>query len=341
MISNSLKQTRIMFNKRKSITVVYERVKLLLISLLFAMIGKSLDTNNFVDASWVFLALSLFFLGFRRVARFLPLKGKYDIGYRLFGLPLWVTHFNLDEVKAVKVEHKIIRSRKTSEANDHHYLISLIRVPSQKIKVIRNDSLKARLLGEKIARSIQCQLLDGSQDIVIRRTEDELDMSLGERLRHRGDEIENPDFPSSSRLRLISQGSELKLWLPPQPLPGVFVAFLLLFFSAIGGLSFLVERHFQVMILLFVSLCMLFILYAFFNTIQATILWITPDGVRYKKFPYRGLMPLGDLEEVIHKGPNVSLISDDKIMGLPYDFSREDGRYVRKLIEYMAYQTLC
>lgn len=278
--------------------------------------------------------VAVFFLGLRRSTRFQPHKESYDIGYRLFGLPLWIKRFDLNEVTAVKVEHKIIKS--DSDSADHRYIVSLVRMPAQKVATLRSNSLEARRLGERIAKHIRRQLFDGSHGIVIRRTDEELDMSLGERLVHRGEEVEYPSLPTRSRIEPISLGSEIHLRFPAQPLPWFIVALFLLIFTLIAGLSFLAEPGGKIFMQLFSAVCVSFVVIAAINSKQRAEVWITPDGVRYRKFPFRGRLSMSELEEVIAKGSDLTLISDRKIMGLPYDFNRKDRIFVHNLIEHMA-----
>ncbi len=323
-----------MGTRAKSLTVVSGRNHYLLASLLVAMIGKSLNTNQFNEASYVVLAVSLFILGLRRTTRFQPQIGRYDIGYRVFGLPLWIRRYELEDITAVRVKHRIIKN--DSDRAEHRYVVSLIREPAQNVAMLRSDALKARKLGEKIAKHIQRQLIDGSHGVVVRRTDEELDMSLGERLCHRGKEIAYPTPPAKSRIEILSPGNEIHLRLPGQPLWGLIVALLILVFALFAGLSFLAEPSFQILMLIFSATCTSVVILAAINSKQPTDMWVTPDSVRYRKFPFSNNISMCELEEVLSKGSDLTLISDRKIMGIPYDFNREEGRYVRKLIEYMA-----
>ena len=133
--------------RAKSLFVVDGRIHYLLASMLLAMIGKSLDTSHFTVASSIVLACAVFMFGLRRVTRFQPQRGCYDIGYRVFGLPLWIKRFDLNDDTAVKVEHKVINNN--SKIAEHRYIVSLVGMPAQRVATLRNDSRESRLLGEK------------------------------------------------------------------------------------------------------------------------------------------------------------------------------------------------
>lgn len=325
-------------DKQMPVSIVYTRARYLWTSLLLVMIGMTANYEGFTEGAWVLFAAAIFSLGYRKVTRFDPGKGKYNIGYRLYGLPLWLSRFDLSEITAVRIEYKVVTHETDTVTNTtHHYEVSLIRMPPQVVKEVANAH-EARLLGEKIAKCIHTQLFDGSLGIVNQRTDKELDMSLGERLRYRGEAVENPEFPSGSRIQPLSLSGEIHLRLPAQPMPGVILVIFTTLIAVVGGLSFYAEMPIQGIIVFCIAMTSMYMLFLYFTTFQSTDLWISSACVRYRKFPYQDMILFSELEEAVYKEGRLRLISDEKTIGLPFGFNKEDGLYVRKLIEYMAYR---
>lgn len=333
-----------MARKRKSLRVVRDRIKPLLVSITFAMIGKSLMTNGFETASWVFMGIALFFLGLRNICRIKPVKNRCHIGWHLYDIPLWVSRFALSDIRAVRVVHKIHRNKytqgKSVENPDHHYLIYLEGILSSPIQLIRNNKRAARKLGERLAISIHCPLYDASYGAVIKREPEEVDMSLGERLHHRGHQAEYPGPPSNSKLKILSRGNETQLQFPAHRLPMFVLWIFLLIIAPLVVVLWMANTPETLGILGFIGFITAVILLAYVNSAQPGYLWLSAEELRTQKLPFGGRIRMHELEEIILKNSDIMLVSDKKSIAIPYDFSdKAEAAYVKQLIEYVAFRS--
>lgn len=296
-----------------------------------------------MQVSGAMFVVSVFALGLRYVSRLSMHKNTCDTGWRLYGVPLKVRKAALSDIEAVRVVHRVHRNKylttSGSENPDHHYLVSLQGIGKGNIQLIRNKPEKARLLGEQLARYIQRPLYDGSHGRMIKRMPEELDMSLGQRLHYRGLKIKRPNAPTTTGVKQLGQGYGMQLVLPPGSLPKYVLWVVVAALALMTALAWFVLSVNKVLILLLVVPLGPYLIVSISSSYRPLYLWVGMSEVSYSRFPFRGSMKLQELEEVTLYGGAMALISDKKVMYLPYDFvEKEDGRYVRQLIEHMAYR---
>jgi hypothetical protein len=279
---------------------------------------------------------ALVVLGFRVVCRADSGAAEMRVQWSLFGIPL-LTRQRVPTASIRAVELRRERRRRGSRRKSS-YEVFPVRLKGDTALTLREpgDFGKARVFAERVAEQLGLPLHDYSSGRLRKRTADELQLTLGQRLRKRGRQPPQPAPPTNARVRFRDRGARKQLMLPAQPLPwwGYLLAL------AIPAVLFAVfwlggERVVAVVIVLPVAL---FFYVRLLASLFPARLEFDPDGVRVRALLYRKEMPFSALEEAVQSRSGIYLLSDRQRLGLPYDFTDdEEARFVIDLIEYLAW----
>lgn len=282
---------------------------------------------------------SLLLLGFRTSCRCDRVSDRVSLRWTLLGMPLYTReHMPLSSVTKIDLHHRIRKRRFTSGSNDtwEEYPVIVGGQRSLLLHAPRNY-LKARRLAERLAQHLDMRLRDHAFGRVRVRSGDELDLSLGERLRRHHASLPRPELPAGSPFRLLESGPGwATLRLPAQPsewwlylFGTAILAILLAAFWTMGG---------KLPVILLVGPMSVVAMGAMISTFFPRTLMLDAKGLRLRWFIHRKRMRWNDLEEIATGHQSVHLLGDNQVITLPYEFDAGTSGYVRALIEHMARQ---
>lgn len=260
--------------------------------------------------------------------------------YFLFVVPLRTQQAQLAQRTSVQLSKEIVRSRGRKKRAIFLYPVRLKGIADHAVKIFVEDIVRARVFAERLARLLQLPLHDSSHGRKSIRGPEELDMALGERLLHRGERPELPAEGPGRYIKVRPEGRGMRLKMPGQPLPLWVLALLCGASALFGVVAWLnaagVERVVYLSVIVAVGM---YLAYAYAFMAAPLVLWVGPEEVAYRKLFSRKRMKMADLEDLISVRLDLYLVSDQQVMGLPYDFTdKQEATYVKQLIQHMAAQ---
>ncbi|OBS07987.1 hypothetical protein [Acidihalobacter prosperus] len=310
---------------------------------LLALIGLLWAAEGWREGSGLFAlgtsALAILTLAFRSALRCDRARDRVAHCWTLFGLPLWVRgRTRLTSLKAVDLYGRT-RSRQDTDGDVAvwtDYYTVLKGSPTLKLRATRNDYPNARRLAERLASGLDLPLRDHVLKGVRVRRPDELDLTLGERLRRAGEPPAPPASPPPPLRLLAGGGDALALRLPAQPLSwwGYLLA------VAIPAFMFTIAwfAHANLLFLIASSAFTAYFAYTLLGSFFPRRLTLDARGVTVRWYLRRLHMPWQKLEEIGSTYDGIHLLGDRKHEVLPYQFDAESSAYVRNAIAYMAWR---
>ncbi len=281
-------------------------------------------------------AVAFVILATRIVFRIEPQRGECRVLLTLAAMPvLALRRVNLSTVQTVEITAEVRTSKHGSRVV---YPVSVIGERELRLWPL-GDALAARRLGERLARALGSPLRDGSNGTAACRAPEELNMSLGQRLRHRRRTPEPGSLPARSGIR-VRQGTETVVEFPAQRPPFWILLFALGIAAALGAIfwSFVPFPNSVIPLgfILFVAGAFSF---GFAMTYRPTFLTIGRNAIETRGQIGRGRrIEFARLEEVLEGDADLQLVADDARLGVPYSFADErERRFVVDLIERAAY----
>jgi len=325
----------------KSRKLFVQKKRYLIGAVFAAATAASIANQHGLD--WLYLPVAVAFALYLAINRVTHIDLERNIihfgWYLVFIIPVQTQRAPLEECQSVQLRKKIDKSRTSRGSARVSYPVSLKGTADYEVKVFRSE-IKARVFAEKLARLLQLALHDSSYGRRKIRQPQELDMSLGERLLHRGKRPSYPTGGSGARIRTTPEARGVRLRMPGQPLPlWAFALFFAVIISIGTVVWFTADGIQRVMVLAIMGAIAIYMAYAFIYMASPMALRVTPDQVNYRKFLSRRTMKLSEVEQLILTRLDMYLVGDKKVMGLPYDFhDKQEANYVRDLIRYMAVQ---
>jgi hypothetical protein len=291
--------------------------------------GKGLDA-----AALGFAVFGVFVAGVRHVAWRATQGAGVCIGWTVFGVPLWRHCLGDRAIESVDLR---IEKRGSGRARHRVYAVYLSARPRPRLRLWRpRNYLRARRYAEALARLFDAILTDDSTGRVVRRGVEELDLSLGDRLRQAGASPRYPELPQGGRLVFRDRGSRKVLTLASRPMPWwvyplIFLLPLVPFaiFLSIGAYSLAVGTALMTLAFWWVGVHSLFPLH----------LEIDRYGIRYRLFILSRRIAWAELEELVMNGQTLYLLGDRKRLTVPYGFDDPaEAGFVEALLRYVAWE---
>ena len=321
------------------ITISLTYKKQLIVGISLIGIGIYLYLSQLKIAGATFALIGFFVFGYRQLCT-INFENKSVISKKTtFGIPLYkIKWTKLDSVKHVEVKSEYRKPLSSGGSVQKYevfvtYLMGSNRIP---VKEHRNFG-RARVFSEKLAKRLNIPLVEKTTGNVVKRKPGEVDMCLGQRLRHRGKSESFPTQSNNSDIKTLSDGSDVILRFPAQPLE--LLGYVIMFGLPIIVSSVLwVTGHYWVIWALILPI-FLIILSAGALSLFPSFLIIEKNGILIKHFYYRKRIPFSKLEDVVNSGLDILLVTDQKRTGLSYDFhNKDDANYVTSLIKYYSLQ---
>jgi len=130
-------------------------------------------------------------------------------------VPFSRKEYSLDDYDSITIKREVHRSQETT------YTAYPVRLEGGKKPIDWEEPRKyrkAREEAERLATFLELQVVDSTSGKAVIRGPGELDMSLRERMREAGGEIEVPDPPAEMKSRFTIDGTELTIEMPPRGL---------------------------------------------------------------------------------------------------------------------------
>lgn len=266
-------------------------------------------------------------------------RQRLVVRWTLLGLPvLAVDRLPLRGLEAVVIERRV---RRGSKGRDVETFPVTVRGEGALEAWAPGSLLEGRLLGERLARALRVPLRDLAAGRPRVRAPEELDLSLGERLRAGGAPPERAPLPAGSGIALVAAAAArtATIALPPQPVPGAWALFALAIPAALIALAWGVLPPTGAAVF---SVIPALVLAGFAAAIAAKArtvhLVVGPDAVETRGHFSRRRIPFDRLEEVALDGPDLHLLSDEVHAVVPWDFDHDEARFVTSVVERAAWR---
>ena len=284
-------------------------------------------------AALAFAAAGALALVSRVVVRVDARREHARLRWTILGIPfLPMGKVPLASVRAVRIERVVGKKR-----TDFH-----VQLEAERAFRLwsTTDLLRARRLAERVALGLALPLHDGSTGRFRMRDADELDLTLGERLRRAGPPPRMPVPPEGSSLRLRG-GTRSEIEIPGQKLPPLFVVFWLAG-PAFFGVAFwmLATPRTGFVALPIVGFIGAAFVWALASATRSKVVVVAPDGVEVRRLGSRKRIAFADLEELVHARDGLHLLSDEAHLRIPWAANEAEARFVAEVIEHAAYHHL-
>ncbi len=257
--------------------------------------------------------------------------------WTLLGVPfLSVRRASLEAVRVVELRLSLVQ-RNQEDRPTKWYTVSFGGERSLTLHA-SGRLLRARKFAERVARDLALPLRDSSTGRCQERQPEELDMNLGQRLRHRGVEPTLPDVPAGSHIRL-REGTQKVIELPPQKVHPLLQMFAFGAPVALGCGAWVTTRL-EVALLLLVPAAVMVAFFAWKIVAAARpkLVAVGPEGVEMRTLGSRSRIAFADLEEIVHCQSDLHLLADQTHLVVPYDFTdAAEALFVSGIIEHVAY----
>lgn len=278
---------------------------------------------------------------FRSVVRVDARRERARIWWTLLGAPLVpLRSIPLADVRAVRIDQ-------VADGKRTRFAVGLQAGDARAIWRGR-DLLRARRFAERVAHGLSLPLHDDSTGRFRAREPDELDLSLGERLRRAGPPPGLPVPPPGSPLQL-RDGAESVIRFPGQPVSPL-VAIVLLGAPAFSIVVFwLLSTPRTVALLLPIPV---FIeagfVWALASALRPKLVVVGPGGVEVRRLGSRKRIAFADLEELVHARDGLHLLSDEAHVVIPHGWMEDErgssrfdvggvAKFVAEVIEHAAW----
>ncbi|HSN91029.1 MAG TPA: DUF3592 domain-containing protein [Anaeromyxobacteraceae bacterium] len=272
-------------------------------------------------------------LSFRSVLRVDARRERARIWWTLLGaLLVPVRSIPLVDVRAVRLDH-VARGKRT------RFEVGL-RAEDATAVWSGPDLLRARRFAERVASGLGLPLQDGSTGRFRTRDPDELEMTLGERLRRDGPEPVLPVPPPGSPFQLL-EGPESAIRFPGQPLSPAFVVFWLGVPALFIVFFWLLSTPGTAALFLPIPIAIgLAFTWGLLGALGKKTVVVGPAGVEVRMFGSRRRIAFADLEEVVHARDGLHLLSDEAYLVVSHGWMESvlgDSRFdTRAAVKFVA-----
>ena len=253
------------------------------------------------------------------------------------------TRYELSDFQQVSLHHEV-RTR-SSKHGSRTYDVYPLRLDGRKDLNLGEwlDFTQGRQKAEAVAKYLDLPLCDSSTGETVIRQPGDLDKSLVQRLRESGEQVERPEQPPGSAVKVSSWGGETILSLPREGFNAanlMSVVAVAVFFGFIGFQGFLdrvLDARLGVVTLVVIGVAIGLIAVGIkaFAPVKVTVDHTTLKVSRGLLFARSGEMSRSQLEEFNLDDNKLTAVSDTQRLVIPLFVSNpEDGDFVRDTILY-------
>lgn len=308
-----------------------------------------------------FMLIGFGVMTFRSAKEFDPRRRKWRVWWG-FVFPWRVREGDFDDVERIEMtrEKRTKSSGSGSNRTTRTVIVFPVRVHlkgGEPIDVKEpEDFLEARGLAERISKAAEKPLHDRSGEQLVVTQPDELDMSIREKVRRRGEPLEIPPEPAQKRSKYEIDGTTVRFVLPPPGMGQAVVGILVATAPAVF-VYFIFFRHFlgeegmpgavRYIFMAFLGLFIIIPALAGFSIVTKALgsgaeVEASPDYVRLRRKGLLGWrtteLSADDIEEVAVRGLStggreIVVVSDEKVISFGRMLEDGEKRWVAKVIE--------